>query len=201
MRKRRPALWRTGALVTTLALAGLTPVAAAGTATKTRVETVYPWSAAGKLETGLKLAGTVRGTCWTSSIAVSAGDAYRCMSKSLIYDPCFAPPTRVFVQLACMATPWGAVVLFDLTASIPRSALHGSARPWVWAYRLADGIRCITDTGTGTLVDHVALNYYCIPGKGWSSVPEEKHEPWTAKYAKSYRARTVQSEPITTAWY
>ena len=62
--------------------------------TKTKTETVYPWTSAGKLKAGLKVAGTVEGTCWTSSLAVSSNDAYRCMSKSFIYDPCFPPRPR-----------------------------------------------------------------------------------------------------------
>ena len=113
------------------------------------------------------VAGTVKGTCWTSSIAVSSSNAYRCMTdESLLYDPCFAPEARTFTQLACMASPWGEVTRFELTAPIPKSALHPNGKPWVWAEQLGNGVRCITDTGTGVEVDRVALELLLRTGKG-----------------------------------
>ncbi len=177
------------------------PSAAATGSPRTKTETVNPWAANGKLKTGLKVAGSVRGTCWTNSIAVSSSDAYRCMSKSFIYDPCFAPGTKTFTQLACMAAPWSRVVRFDLTAAIPKVARHPNGKPWVWADLLANGVRCITDTGTGTVVDKVVMNYYCVPGTGWADIPDQKAEPWTVQYAKSYKSKTVDPEKVTTAWY
>ncbi len=193
--------WRAGVLALAVVAMGALAqgVAGAGT-TKTKTVVVYPWTSAGKLK-AIKVAGTVKGTCWTSSIAVSSSDAYRCMSKSVIYDPCFAPPTKAYSELACMADPWGAVIRFALTAPIPKAAMHPNSKPWVWAYQLGNGVRCITDTGTGTIVAKVVLNYYCVPGKGWASIPDERAEPWTARYAKSYQAKATVPEKLTTAWY
>ncbi|MGD0874698.1 MAG: hypothetical protein ABSA14_06830 [Acidimicrobiales bacterium] len=194
--------WRGAAVAAVLVALGGAAPATAATASRTRIDTEYPWTSAGKLDSGLKVAGTVKGTCWTSSIAVSAGDAYRCMtSASLIYDPCFAPETKSFKQLACMASPWGKVTRLDLTASIPDAAKHPNGKPWVWAVQLANGVRCITATGTGTVVDKVALNYYCIPGTGWASIPDRTAEPWTVRYARSYQSKTLETESLTTAWY
>ena len=193
---------RGGAVVVALVgLVGAAPMAGANATARTKRETVYPWSAGGKLEAGLKVAGTVKGTCWTSSIAVSSSDAYRCMAKSFIYDPCFVPAVKTFAQLACMATPWGKVTLFDLTAPIPRSAKHPNAKPWVWADELNNGIRCVTATGTGVEIGKVALNYYCVPGTGWASIPDQRSQPWTSRYAKSYKSKSLQREKLTIAWY
>jgi hypothetical protein len=178
------------------------PAGATAGVARTRTETVYPWTSAGKLKPGLSYDAGVKGTCWTSSIAVSSSEAYRCMTTdSLIYDPCFAPGKKTFSQLACLASPWGKVTRFELTAPVPASARHGNGKAWVWAYELADGIRCITATGTGTLVDNVALNYYCVPGTGWAAIPAKTAEPWTARYAKSPHAKTLETEKITIAWY
>ncbi|MGA3352735.1 MAG: hypothetical protein ABSD85_06045 [Acidimicrobiales bacterium] len=196
------ARWRGAAVVVTVvALASAVPAAASTSATRTKVVTVYPWTSGGKLKAGLLVAGTVKGTCWTSSIAVSASDAYRCMAKSFIYDPCFAPQSKTFTQLACMVAPWGQVTRFDLTAPIAKAAEHPNGKPWIWADQLGNGIRCITATGTGVEIDKVALNYYCDPGTGWASIPGQKTEPWTTRYAKSYKAKTLQTESVTTAWY
>ena len=196
--------WRRGAavMVGLVALGGALPVAAGAGTTSTRIETVYPWLSHGKLKAGFKVADTVKGTCWTSSIAVSTSNAYRCMTnKSLLYDPCFAPEARTFSQLACMASPWGEVTRFNLTAPIPKSALHPNTKPWVWADQLENGVRCIIDTGTGVEVDKVVLNYYCVPGKGWASIPDEKTGVWTVRYAKSYQSAALESERVVTAWY
>jgi hypothetical protein len=196
--------WRgVAGLAVLLALVGAAPAAAAAAGgAKTRTETVDPWTAGGKLKPGVMIAGDVKGTCWTSSIAVASSEAYRCMTaKSLIYDPCLAPPAKTVTQLACMASPWGKVTLFELTAPIATSAKHANGKPWVWAYQLGNGVRCITATGTGTLVDKVALNYYCVPGTGWAAIPDKTTEPWTARYAKSPRSKTLKTEKVTTAWY
>ncbi len=194
--------WRSAVVVAALvALGSAAPAAAATGTTKTKTETVYPWTSAGKLKAGLKVAGTVEGTCWTSSLAVSSNDAYRCMSKSFIYDPCFAPETKTFTQLACMVTPWSKVTRFDLTSPIPKAAKHPNGKPWVWADQLSNGVRCITETGTGAVIDKVVLNYYCVPGKGWASIPDKKAEPWTVRYAKSLQSKTLETVKVTTAWY
>jgi len=196
--------WRSAAVVAGLvvALGGAAPVTAGAGTTKTKIETVYPWISNGKLKAGLKVAGTVRGTCWTSSIAVSSSNAYRCMTtKSVLYDPCFAPEAKTFAQLACMVSPWSKVTRLDLTAPISKAALHPNGKPWVWADQLGNGARCITDTGTGVEVDKVALNYYCVPGTGWASIPYQNTAPWTVRYAKSYQSRTLETEKVTTAWY
>jgi hypothetical protein len=119
----------------------------------------------------------------------------------LIYDPCFAPATKTVSQLACTVTPWGKLWRFELTSPIPASARHRSGRPWVWAYVLGDGTRCTTATGTGAVVDKVALNYYCTPGTGWASVPSDRAEPWTVRFAPSYKSKTLRTESVATAWY
>ena len=185
-----------------VAVLGGAPLASLGAMAKTRTETVYPFGPNGKLKVGLSFAGSVKGTCWTGSIAVSSSDAYRCMSNhQLIYDPCFAPPTKKVAQLACMLDPWGKLWRFELTSPIAASARHRSTKPWVWAYVLSNGTRCITDTGTGVEVDKVTLNYYCRLGGGFASLPDKSAEPWTVRYATSYRSKTLRTEPVKTAWY
>jgi hypothetical protein len=51
------------------------------------------------------------------------------------------------------------------------------------------------------MVDKVALNYYCIPGTGWASIPDRRAEPWTVRYARGYQSKTLETESLTTAWY
>ena len=54
--------WRSAVVVAALvALGSVAPAAAATGTTKTKTATVYPWTSAGKLKAGLKVAGTVEG--------------------------------------------------------------------------------------------------------------------------------------------
>jgi hypothetical protein len=197
---------RWGSCAVVLATAGSlcgSAMAATASSTATRIVTVYPWAANGKLKTGEHVAGTVKGTCWTSSIAVASSDAYRCMTNhNEINDPCFAPTKKTFSQLACMQAPWGKVTLFTLTAPIPTAAKHKSGTPIVWADRLSNGYHCLIEEGTGILVKGIAMSYYCVPGKGWASTPSHTTQPWTVRYTQnpSVRHPVVTIERATTVW-
>ncbi|MHB1930959.1 MAG: hypothetical protein ACYDEN_03920 [Acidimicrobiales bacterium] len=168
----------------------------------TTVETYEPWTTHGTLAKGIEVGGTVRGTCWAPSIAVSTADAYRCISGNAIYDPCFARTASARTgQLACAVDPWTKVELFDLGKPIGKGAVHSNGRPVVWADRLANGVSCTLDTGTGAYVDHVVMNYYCTPYQGWATFPTRAHEPWTVRFAGSSHARRVSRVAVTSAWY
>jgi hypothetical protein len=179
---------------------GAAQLASASVPAKTRVEAMSPWASASKLKAGLKVSGTVKGTCWESSMAVNSYSAYRCSGGSEIYDPCFAPKAGTFSQLACMYVPWGEVTLLKLTAALPKPDVS-SGPPQVWAYQLGNGTGCVVGTGTNGEVDGVPINYYCTPGTGAASAPNEKTEPWTVRYATSTQAKTLETETVLTAWY
>lgn len=172
--------------------------APASTPTKTVARTYDPWARADKLAPGIGVARTVKGYCWVSSIAVSRANAYRCMTGNEIYDPCFSPPAGVsgVVEVACAPSPWSKVVLMRLTRRLPKNT---GGRPHPWAFRLADGDGCVVGTGANGEVDGVVMPFYCTVGL--TSAPDEAHEPWTVRFAGSYKATRLQTERVSTAWY
>jgi len=176
------------------------PAASATHRARTVVVTVDPWTKAGGLKAGERVARTVRGTCWTDSIAVASSNAYRCMTThSEIYDPCFSPPRGRISRLACMAVPWGKVTWLVLRAGI-RSLRHPSGTPRVWGEELSNGVRCTNAEGAVGRIDGAYLYYYCAPGKGFAGVPIRRGEPWTTRFAPSATAKRLHIENVHMVW-
>jgi hypothetical protein len=90
----------------------------------------------------MRVTATIRGNCWTDSIATARADAFRCMAGNRIYDPCFARGVR---QVACptdLARNSGVVIVSNLPKNPPPYS-----QP-VWAMRLSNGVVCTAITGT-----------------------------------------------------
>lgn len=102
----------------------------------------------------MRVTKTIRGHCWTTSIASRRRTAYRCMSGNGIHDPCFSLSAKA---VACPTLPAaGTGLRIALTKPLPA---RPHTAPWrnVWAMELAGGQRCNAATGT------VMWNYrfYC----------------------------------------
>lgn len=104
------------------------------------------------------------GKCFTSSITVSARDAYRCLAGSQLFDPCFAAGTAPLARTVdCYESPWSGAVEVRLRTALPApDAPLKIAQPW--AIQLAGGDRCVVTTGTTQLVRGVAMRYQCGAG-------------------------------------
>ena len=92
---------------------------------------------------------TVSGDCWTTSIASSRKDAFRCMVGNEINDPCFVQ--NKLAVLCPNDLPSRNATLINLTAPLP-AALPGSAAPAqgsIWQMKLAAGNLCGVSTGAG----------------------------------------------------
>ena len=198
----KSASWR-GLRIVAVAVAlvcGLS-MASSATSVRTTTATYSPWSAGGTLKPTVSVAKTVTGSCWTSSIAVDAANAYRCTSASYVYDPCFAAPGHHNSTVACAVSPWSDVVVIELTGVLPHLVKRPQNPQLVWAERLGNGERCVIDTGTGVSVAGATLNYYCSPGVGWASVPDLSTSLWSASFARTLHARYVQKVSVLAAWY
>ncbi len=165
---------------------------------RTVVRTYDPWTHAGKLAPGVRVARTIRGYCWTTSIAEGTANAYRCMSGNYIYDPCFAPHAGAagVSEVACAPAPWSKVVMMRLTRRLPANSGY---RPTLWALVLAGGDRCVVGTGTNGEVDGVVMFFYC--NHGLAGGPSMAHEPWTVRFATSYRATHLETKAVVIGWY
>jgi hypothetical protein len=178
-------------LAATLLISGLTMTASAapaGTRAVTQVETFNPWTAAGKLVAGIKVAERVpaSGCAFASSHDIGNGDAWRCfLSSGAFYDPCFAPPGRSHVtKVACMVDPWtGKAVILTLAKPLAHSSWgtpRAATAKYPWAMELSNGQRCGVIGGTSEVVDGIGL-YYACP-RGFASDPSTGTRPWTVRY-------------------
>ena len=177
---------------------GSAPASAAST--RTVISTYSPWSSSGALSSSVHVTKAVSGSCWTSSIAVDARDAYRCASGRYIFDPCFAASHQHGI-VACAQSPWSDVVMIHLSAALPYVTSRPRNPSLVWALQLANEVRCVVGTGTGVTVAATTLDYFCSPGDGWSSAPDRTRRHWTVMFAATNHAASLNRVSVLAAWY
>jgi hypothetical protein len=131
---------------------------AAATTPSTPVTKVVPYSAL-----SMRVTGHARGSCWTSSIASTRRDAFRCMTGNAIHDPCF---TRTPSAVACPDdVVHNSGLLLELTKPLPAPGSPEAAQPWAM---VLEGKRaCNRATGT---VDP-DYPFYCEGNSGACSAP------------------------------
>lgn len=139
---------------------------------------------------------TITGTCWTASIAVARSNAYRCLARNTILDPCFAASRKARV-VDCYADPWTAPTRLRLTERLP--SIDTPTVNHLWALRLADGTRCVAVTGTVRIVGNVALTYSCGGGAAAGLTPSTGPQR-TAFFRAGPRADLRQVD-VTDVWY
>jgi hypothetical protein len=131
----------------------------------TRVVVFEPWTRAG-LARGIRVAATVRGSCWSTAIAAPRPGAYRCMEHNEIFDPCFADryTSQGSGVVACPDPGPATVVIMELTQPLPR--FWPPATPaWPWLIILASGVRCFDQTGATLYTKGIGrLDYACGTG-------------------------------------
>jgi len=105
---------------------------------------------------------SVEGKCFASSVAQPyRNDAFRCLVKNSIYDPCFATAQEGIVF--CQTNPFeGNAFLIKLTEKLPAiENLQNSGENWGWFVELSDGTYCSPFTGTRPVVDDNIAFYGC----------------------------------------
>lgn len=147
------------------------------------------------------VAGVLRGSCWTTSIAAPDAGAFRCIAGNRILDPCFAaPPKPGPREVACFDTPWSRAEVLQLTGGLPKADpiddAGGSARPW--ALQLDNGVRCVASTGTVPAVQGVSLGYSCLDGSD-AALLDPSATPVTADYGDP-RTQSLQPVTVATIW-
>lgn len=97
----------------------------------------------------------VKGYCWTSSIASTRSDAFRCMIGNSIMDPCFKLSAKTVACPQNVAANTG--VIIKLTKPLPQANPKSAAKPW--RFQLAGGSGIMCNAGTGTVIGDYP--YYC----------------------------------------
>jgi hypothetical protein len=169
-----------------------TSAAPTGATVTTKTRVFAPYDRSGAPTAGV--AARRSGSCFTTSITVSAKSAYRCFAGNAILDPCFAAHAAPHV-LACYTAPWSRAVRLTVTAALPAAsgAIH-VARPW--ALELAGGLRCVVTNGTPTMLHGVALGYQCPDG--WAGLLTTSGALRHALYQASDGA--VRTLGVTAVW-
>jgi hypothetical protein len=172
--------------------------------TTTKVIVVSPFSEAGILARGLRIAKAQPGSCWTGSLVSGRSDAWRCFQGNFIHDPCFAPGYDA-AWVACADYPWNRGLLrLNLTKPLPLSqGNRGSDDPTrgdPWGVQLANGNRCVFVNGATGFVAGMRINYFCTRGVLVGS-PRRTSQPWTIFYRATNSTRELRPLPIATAWW
>jgi hypothetical protein len=200
-------LWPCAALAATVVALGAVAVGGAGSAaaaTHTKTTIFNPFTYSGKPASHVDK--TLRGYCWTGSLASDRADAWRCMVGNEIIDPCFSSAKAGGIVLCSANGSWSSSLLeVELTKKLP-SKYANKGKPSTsglpWALLTTADWKCELDTGATTAIHGMRLNYFCKGTKDglWGS-PSRKSQPWQI-YAAPSTAKTLSSKVgIGWAWF
>lgn len=196
----------TGKRATVVAAMAVAAVAtgAASAGQRTRATIYEPFNASGAPT--VHVTGTIRGHCWTGSLAAARRDAWRCMSGNYIYDPCFSSKSARGIVLCPATGPWSsAAIKMRLTKNLP-SGYGNKGKPSTsglpWALVTMSAWKCRLATGATAVVDGKRANYGCSGTKDWLwGAPSRKAQPWVIYAAPSSTNRLSRKVRIKAAWF
>jgi hypothetical protein len=164
----------------------------------TLVETVRPFAGA-RLASGWSVSRVASGHCWTTSLAVSRPDAFRCFRGRFILDPCFASPTQK-AWVACVQQPWTHEALrLNLSAPLPAPQLRSHAARAPWAVQVGGGAACTADSGALGVVQGRVPRYSCSNGASLAVKIHQVAPRWWVWYLP--RGGSWQRRVVTRAWF
>ena len=110
-------------------------------------KTIYTPFHGSLLKRGISVAATVPGRCTHGSDVAKRWDAWSCVARGRVHDPCFSndqnPQSPV---VACAVSPWSKVTVIELTRTLPQDVANVVGDPRThtpWALQLTDGTRCV----------------------------------------------------------
>jgi len=176
--------------------------AAQGGAPPTDVRVIVPF-VQGRLSPAFTVHARLSGRCFAASLATQGRpDAWRCMSKNMILDPCFQELGQML--LACLPSPWSTrVTLLAAAEPLPLGqANHEHLLAHLpWAVELADGERCQVLTGATTSVAGMRLNYGCEDRTTSIIGDPDRTEPRWRMFEQHGNGAEVRLVGVATAWY
>jgi hypothetical protein len=185
--------------------AALVILVLAAAATSTRVVSFAAFTVGGVPT--VKITRTLKGSCYSESLAADRDDAYRCISGNFLYDPCFSAPVAVHAKkgiVVCPVAPWtNSGVEVKLTKRFPKNTLpKPSTRGLPWAIETVSGCKAPLDTGATMVIARNRANYYCSNTKQWLwGTPSRKTEPWSIYIAAANATRLSKRIAIKEAWF
>jgi len=158
---------------------------------------------------GLTIAyGGVASSCGAGSDSV--GNAYRCFSGHVVYDPCWADnATAADPSVVCQLAPWDTTVtrLGLATGLEPFMGYVPIDQSFPWGVQLADGERCVAEQGAhdnynGRIVDYACGSNYThvlLRPIRWAGQEAAVDSAYYHSAGNGYTPGPT--ETITTAWY
>lgn len=141
-----------------------------------------PWDVTGSagLSSDVHVYSRVSGYCWELSITTDRSDAYRCIYKNTILDPCISSPYKgiLSTQVVCPYPGLQSVTLISLTEPLPKASAESSGPPYPWLIVLTDGDRCTAFSGAAPLTAGIRENYLCNNAGLWGNV-DRSGQLWT----------------------
>jgi hypothetical protein len=187
--------------IVAVAMASLVGVLAAPAMGATAVERYTPFNADGSASSAIQITATRGGDCWTGSLAAQRSDAWRCMSRHLIYDPCFAASPDAITVLCPVHGPWDPRVL-ELDGVALDASVANRDRPSAWALQLTNGLRCGFLTGATSAIGNLRANFVCSPKVILWGEPNRRAGDWTilAGRISATKKRQLRRVTIAAAW-
>jgi hypothetical protein len=160
----------------------------------------------GSPATGLQIAKTIRGSCWTGSEGTARSDAWRCMSGNYIYDPCFSDHSGTAQSyVICAGSPFSRKVLrFVLTKALPYKYSNKDGDPTrfiPWAVRLSSGATCVNIQGATGAIAGMRIGYSCSNKGVLVGSPKRSGAMWHIFFAPRYGSSNLTLVPIPQAWW
>lgn len=150
-----------GGVATTVAT-GLLPLGQSAKSSPSPTSRVIyePWTLSGALSRNIRIVSTRSGSCWRESLAAPRLNAYRCIVKNLIFDPCFGNPFGSTSRVVCAYPSASSVTVIRLTKQLPFFAAPAPLS-YPWLLVLANGESCYFETGGTADAAGLRLNYGC----------------------------------------
>jgi hypothetical protein len=203
----RIAVWTLATIATAIigAVASVLIPSLLTTSTKSAPTAVRIFNPVAGVDADFKIVQRDRGQCTVGAESdPSNPDAFRCLGRRSIYDPCFSTSSA---RLVCLSTPWDSRAAL-VTATNP---IIGTGRPpdekMPWALELSNGQKCGLVGGATNVVDGLRENYACLPGGGAAyGWPNEHPKLWTIPYFAPDKhgvgnEQGIGDVAIKVAWY
>jgi hypothetical protein len=171
--------------------------------TATTVHLYSPFNGGG-IASGVQVARSASGYCWTNSGADARNDAYRCFVGNFIHDPCFADQTSLAKYVLCpLYLPVSKVLRINLTKRLPSNPGSGDPTQHApWAVRTTGGTWCTSFTGATGQIAGMPIHYGCTGGGILLGDPHRSASaPWTIFYAASFKSSQYRPVTLASVWW
>jgi hypothetical protein len=205
---RRSRVSGAGVLLASFVLGSLSSSAQAAPSlsNRTSVRLVAPVRNTGGLSHGYSISNVSNGTCVSGSNVLGDAPVFRCFTRTIGFDPCWALNRHASPQSAvCLDAPWATKVIEIKSYNLPQPTVTHRV-PWSapWGVQLTNNQRC---SATGAMPDEFngKLIYFYCSGSNLRllAYPNRTRQPWTFSSVRQHGVSYTEAGTVyvQTAWY